>query len=873
MKKKFKISVILIVNSNENYLKKSLECITKQTLNFNDNIELFIMDPTDEKNIEELCLEYKEKFPDNIKYYKEKETNINALRNKALKEVSGEIINFYNILGNWNKKAFKSVYNMFEENKHLNIIKGYDLKINKKYLNTIDNELPLQEELELFFFNVKSLKSKFFNTEVPVLNEELFLNQVLLSNDKVGFVLKNKYIKNKQQQYNIEHQKLLENKDYYIKTLNEVHFKLITISKEKYGKTLNFVQEFIINNLKSRLLYEKIFILNDSETTEYKNIIRNILKEIDDEFILKSKMHFSFKMYALSLKNGTNIINDVYLDGIKINYNDLTITTLNNRNLFKIIIMKIRNNKLYIEGTHQFDFFKNKYQIKAITNENKEIKIDFYENKHWDKKTFDQETILKSYKFKLEIPLEKEFNISFVLVDQNNEEHKIIPWFGKYAKLEKSIPGCYYKKDNFIVKYNKKKLMIYKKTFYKSLKSEIKFQYNLFKKKEFLISLYRTIAIIKKRFNKKPIWIISDRSNVARDNGEALFKYINNLKKKDKKVFFTVDRDSSDFKRMKSYGKVLKNNSFSQKLNFLICSKSISASFSDRVFNAFGNKEVFVKDLYDFDFIFLQHGIIANDMSRTLNKLNKNISLFVTSAKGEYDSIANGEYGYNKDEVILTGLCRYDYLKDESKKKIVFLPTWRKNIGGEAIPGTEYRVYSEKFKNSEYCKYYNKLINDKNLIKEMKKYGYTGELYIHPAFFVQAKDFIGNETIKVMDGVANYNKIFRENALLITDYSSVHFDFAYMKKPIVYSQFDIETFFKTHLFNSGYFSYDKDGFGPVVYNYNDTVNSIINYIKNDCKMEEKYKKNVDKFFAFTDNNNCKRVYDKIIELDEKNNLS
>ena len=36
-------------------------------------------------------------------------------------------------------------------------------------------------------------------------------------------------------------------------------------------------------------------------------------------------------------------------------------------------------------------------------------------------------------------------------------------------------------------------------------------------------------------------------------------------------------------------------------------------------------------------------------------------------------------------------------------------------------------------------------------------------------------------------------------------------------------------------------------------------------MKNDCTMEDEYKERVDLFFKFTDRNNCKRVYEWMLE--------
>ena len=86
------------------------------------------------------------------------------------------------------------------------------------------------------------------------------------------------------------------------------------------------------------------------------------------------------------------------------------------------------------------------------------------------------------------------------------------------------------------------------------------------------------------------------------------------------------------------------------------------------------------------------------------------------------------------------------------------------------------------------------------------------------------------------------------------------------KKPVVYTQFDRESFFEGYLYSEGYFSYEEDGFGPIEYNYEDTVQRIISYIETGCKMEDKYQARVTSFFKYVDTNNCERVYKAITKI-------
>ena len=122
---------------------------------------------------------------------------------------------------------------------------------------------------------------------------------------------------------------------------------------------------------------------------------------------------------------------------------------------------------------------------------------------------------------------------------------------------------------------------------------------------------------------------------------------------------------------------------------------------------------------------------------------------------------------------------------------------------------------------------------------------------------------INEKNIKVVNNSdIDIQDLLKNSALLITDYSSVFMDFAYMNKPIIYYQFDQEEFRKKHL-SEGYFKYERDGFGDVIKNENEVVTKIINYVKTNYKVEEKYISRMNEFFEIKDRNNCKRIYEEI----------
>ena len=109
-----------------------------------------------------------------------------------------------------------------------------------------------------------------------------------------------------------------------------------------------------------------------------------------------------------------------------------------------------------------------------------------------------------------------------------------------------------------------------------------------------------------------------------------------------------------------------------------------------------------------------------------------------------------------------------------------------------------------------------------------------------------------------------YSEVFNHASLLITDFSSVAFDFAYLKKPLIYYHVDRENFHFN--IDESYFDYDEMGFGPVFDDLDDLKEKIKEFVLNDCEMDEKYQKRVDEFFKYQDKDNSKRVYEAILEL-------
>ena len=98
--------------------------------------------------------------------------------------------------------------------------------------------------------------------------------------------------------------------------------------------------------------------------------------------------------------------------------------------------------------------------------------------------------------------------------------------------------------------------------------------------------------------------------------------------------------------------------------------------------------------------------------------------------------------------------------------------------------------------------------------------------------------------------------------MLITDYSSVFFDYANLKRPPLFFTYDLEKYRDT--LRGFYLDLQTEGPGPIVMNNDE----IIEELKDFERLTEKYKDRVEsfheRFCTWDDGNASKRIAEKVI---------
>ena len=349
--------------------------------------------------------------------------------------------------------------------------------------------------------------------------------------------------------------------------------------------------------------------------------------------------------------------------------------------------------------------------------------------------------------------------------------------------------------------------------------------------------------------------MICERGNDAQDNGFVFFKYVVEHHP-EINITYLIKRESTEFQKVKNVGKVVQ---FGSLKHFMMCiGYPIKISSHLYGYSPWIQMTTFFRRNKTRDkHIFLQHGITKNYHAGLCAGACKSLSLFICGAKPEFEYIFN-EFGYHNSVPQYTGFARYDLLNHfKVKNQILFMPTWRAKLTG---------LSDEEFTKSSFYKEWVSLLNNEKLMQICNDNDLTIKFYIHYSLQKYSHLFKGNDLIKIVNfGEETVQKLLKESKLLVTDFSSVYFDFAYMHKPLVYFQFDENTFFDEH-YAKGYFDYRRDGFGDVCVDKEMALNSIISLISSGFSLEEKYCQRIGNNFKLRDTNNCERIFELIQDL-------
>lgn len=373
------------------------------------------------------------------------------------------------------------------------------------------------------------------------------------------------------------------------------------------------------------------------------------------------------------------------------------------------------------------------------------------------------------------------------------------------------------------------------------------------------MAIFTPYCAILKRLNSryKNIWLVSERGNDARDNGYWFYKY---LKENHPEIqsYFVITKDSPDFSKIEELGGMVEYGSMRHYFLYYCAEKLIGTHVQPCAPDSILYYHLAAKGIKAHKKqIFLQHGITKDEM-QWLHRKNFYIDMFVCGAKPEYDYIRS-TFGHPEGVAKYTGFCRFDSLINSGKTEnmILVMPTWR---------GSDYPS-GKDFLNTQFYKHFSSLLSNEELKKLLKEHDYRLVFYPHIEMQKNLKYFNSDDERVILADKSGYDvqALLKQCRMLITDYSSVFFDVAYLNKPIIYYQFDAKEFREYH-YKKGYFDYETNGFGPVCTTEDSLITKIKDIFENNLNPEEEYEKRINDFFILRDTENCERTYQAICSL-------
>ncbi len=865
---KYKISVVIPVYNCEAFIKKCVKSLMNQSMPSKHFQIVFVNDGSTD-NSGEVCSRLAEKY-DNIVYFEKENGGVSTARNKGMELAQGKYILFLDSDDTISSNTLLDIYKFFEKHYDevdlvtytINYLNEKGVVTSHKRFDILDhtgvydincNYNLLQTTMNVCVKNVPENERILFDEELTLGEDQWFIYSWLLKKEKIGFVKDAVYV---YYRHSNSASSLYNNPYYCFDQYVAFMRKVLNAKRDENGKAHPTAQSMIIYNLSWRLAADMLVSHIDEETEKKQmEILEDILSEIDIEIIANSyyiepyhieyfvrmkkrKFELAFNnsrmsaycsdcllfsqtfavfLNRLTVRNGKCHILGYVRNGV-VDYKDLTLYYLDNDNNLNEIPMS--------ETTYSY------HKSKCATN--------------------------RFGGFDFSVDLDEVTSIAFRL-KVGEDIVSLTPFFGFRCMVnsQKNLVAC----GEYTVEYlsSSGSILITKadKESLEEARKEANRKIARIKKRA---AFYRIHSEMKSEKNEE-IWLYCDREGIL-DNGYYQFihdfgindgvkRYYVYDKLKNKSAYFTSEQRKN----------LVRFKSIKHKNLFMRCSKILSSFNSLSIFSPFGGMPLkWYSDIARFELIYLQHGILHARLPLLYSKERANVDKVVISSEFERKNFTE-IYNFKDEDLIMSGMPRFDAidLKAQPKRKLLYSPSWRKNLIGEYVNNTR-ELMPEKFLASDYYKETSSFLNSPELAELLEEYDLELDFQNHPIFKDYEQYFvIDNPRIHV-----TREGEMQDYLMMITDYSSIVFDFVYLQRPIAYFVPDYTEFRAgiTHNYNKLDLPLEE-GFGDIAQTGDELIEIIKRIAENGFRPHPPYKKRMADFFESREKNHCSRLYEAL----------
>ena len=891
-------SIVITVEDGEN-VNETLESIYKRKLE--GSVQVILAVCTEE--IESVKGLINNKYKEQVEFVRAKSSDILDVYEAAAQSIQGKFVSFITETMYYSENTLHLVEKQIKNQEckiysiqpvYLDVVKGEKAYPIAPGTSGIYNVIEKPENMQMFFsgyfISAEILDTLGFSSTVCTEKEKDFLIRCFLKYKTYSYIEEAVLYFRDSAESEFATNMIQYKKEWYLEDGRNFLLKWVKKAEKKNEEKARFIQSCILYLLFARYNCNtndrNKKILDDTEIQAFMELSQEILKYIPEQLILKKRRTYTIprwlKFFFIRIRcqalecefkiaeNGINY----FLEDVKQENKVRRVYNIARIKSEKIVITAInyKNNMLELDiKSNLADYFEAEdIKITALYNEQEAAmeQVECYPLI----KSFGK-TVLRRVQYRVMIPVkERSLKLGFYIELNGKQYIQTIAFSGAASRLTSKYKKSYWNFDeNRVLVHNGSRKFLYVKTVknWRMAGRELKLLWDMRKsqgarksqtdadRKEMLKTrlLYH---VLKPFYRKKRIWVSFDKLYKGGDNGEYMYHYLKE-NQPDIEPYYIVNKDAPDYERLKSEGRhILVTNSRRCRVISLFAETILATHTTVWTYCGFTSaQQEYVRDLLNAKIVCIQHGLTVQKIAQYQNRLFDNTLFYCCASQCEVENILKPIYGYKEEDVVLTGLARYDGLKNNDKKQILITPTWRRDIVNNGIACVK-KTHNAHFKDSVYFNIYNNLINNKKLIETAKETGYQIIYMLHPAMSAQSVDFTRNDYVQILEaaGDMSYEKILTESSLMVTDYSGVQFDFAYMRKPVVYYHPDTLPPF----YEESVFKYESMGFGEICEKEEKLVELLCEYMKNQCKCKEFYEKRANEFFAFDDYQSCERIY-------------
>src|SRR5690606_38697781 len=193
-------------------------------------------------------------------------------------------------------------------------VEFFDSQLGEHPLNykfTADRVVNVHQEPDAAILHLSScvirrevIKHK-FDTSIKISEDMKFLTELLKQNSSYGLIKSATYYYRKRSAGGSAIDGSLGNKDFYLVTPLAVYRYLFDLWRDEAGKVHPYVQNTVAYDLQWRMRQRSQEVLTKEEENQYKDVIRGLIYDIDDEILFNQKyLSIAQLLYMLKIKHG-----------------------------------------------------------------------------------------------------------------------------------------------------------------------------------------------------------------------------------------------------------------------------------------------------------------------------------------------------------------------------------------------------------------------------------------------------------------------------------------------------------------------------------------------------------------------------------------